>query len=81
LDQKYPDLFWLKLYFNIKIIEENLQVSKAQYDIIASEMQQILKYGIPSATDQENFYEALDYLNNFVLEHKQTIDFKKIKEY
>jgi hypothetical protein len=82
---KYDDFYWLKIYLQIKMIEENFSLIKGEIDRVFFDVQQILLYGIPNAVEQntqeERYYEAVDYINEVVLRYKKSIDYKKIKEY
>lgn len=81
--QNYSNFYWLKLYFDIRIIEEKLNLSKAKYDNVISNMSAILQNGkiIDRSSDEDKYYDALDFINYFVLESKQKIDLNKILEY
>lgn len=81
--QNYPNFYWLKLYLDIKIIEDNLNIVKAKYDQVLNDARIILKLGrvIKDSSEEDKFYEALDYINFFVLESRQKLDAKKMLEY
>ncbi len=85
INTKYTDLFWLKIYLKIKMVEEDFVLIKGEFDRIFSDVQQILRYGIPDVaepdTAENRFFEAVDYINDVVLKYKKQIDYKAAKQY
>jgi len=62
IDLDFDDMFWLKYYFDIRILEEKINFSNAAYKKIVLDVENILKYG-RVINDVSRYETALSYLN------------------
>jgi hypothetical protein len=66
VETEYNNIYWLKLYFRIRLLEERLELQPAKYNKTVLDMENILKYGT-TATSENRYESALAYLNSFLL--------------
>lgn len=67
---KYNDLYWIKKYLDIRLLEESLELNNATYRQLLLDVQQILRYGSRSG-EQDHYGSALTYLVSFIEEKKK----------
>jgi hypothetical protein len=80
LNLTYTDLQILKLYFDIRILEEKLELKKSKYDKTLVDTQNILRYGA-SVNDGNKFESALSFLNDFIKKNKHTVKTEELLTY
>ena len=65
LDKRFDNKFWLKLYFDVRLTEEKIELQQAKYNNILFDTYNILRYG--TATRRVETYDlALEYLNTTI---------------
>jgi hypothetical protein len=76
----YSDMDILKLYFDIRILEENLQLKESKYNQIVLDAKNILVYGAV-AGDRQKFISALAYVNEVINANKAKINTNDLLKY
>jgi hypothetical protein len=68
---RYNDLYWIKKYLDIRLLEESLELNSATYKQLLLDVQQILRYGSRNG-GQDHYGSALTYLVSFIEDKKKT---------
>jgi len=72
VETEYSDFEWLRLYLDIRMLEEALVIKAAKYKHAVLDIQNILRYGDGSGGN-DNFTASLEYINNFVNKSIQVV--------
>jgi len=80
VSNEYSEFEWLKLYFDIRLVEENITLNKAVYNKAVLDMQNVLKYGVV-AGDQNKFQSSQNFINNFIKLNKTQVDYQQLSKY
>lgn len=67
---KYNDLYWIKKYLDIRLLEESIELSSATQRQLLLDVRQILRYGLGSG-GQDHYGSALTYLVSFIEDKKK----------
>jgi hypothetical protein len=73
INNKYNDLYWLKYYFEIRLIEEDITVSAGLYDSVIERIERTYKY--------LNYTSSLEFINSFINSKKIKITPSEILSY
>lgn len=77
VETKFEDMFWFKLYFNIRLLEEQIELNEAKHRKVLLDTENILKYGT-GVMNENKFISALVYLNSFIISNTKQFNVQKL---
>lgn len=77
---KLSESYWLKIYFQVRLIEENIELSKDKFDVYFTEIKNTLEYGT-RYRDPDKFNSALKKLQLILSRESARVDLARQKTF